>query len=217
MRNLRFSNIFFAFAVLLVVPSANAATWATISGRVLTQTGTPVCAMVLANGQHIFSCDGSGDYNLYVPLDSGNLITLQVFASGFAPYRDSLTAGQAIGYNTYMDRDTSGRTFSVNHTEFPSFPSGWAVVSGTIDDNGTPLCAMILINGQSMFSCNQNLGQFSLDVPLDNNGNITLQAFVAGFQPHRETFPGPSGKTFNQLQTERLIGTWDFSPCVISI
>jgi len=173
--------------------------------------------MVLANGQHMFSCDGLGNYNLSVPLDSRSLVTLQVFASGFAPDMDSLTAGQAIDYNCYMDRDTSDRTFRVIHNEYSSSSTGWAVVSGTIGDNGTPLCAMILINGQSMFSCNENLGRYSLNVPLDSRGNITLQAFVAGFQPHRETFPGPSVKPFNQVQTEHLIGTWDFFYTISSL
>jgi hypothetical protein len=201
MKKSRLLGIFFTFAILLVVTSTNAATWTTIDGRVLTQTGTPVCAMVLANGQHMFSCGGVGNYDLYVPLDSDGLITLQVFASGFAPFRQTLTAGQAVGYYVYMDLDTSGRTFWITHNEFPSSRNGWVLVNGNIGFDSTPLCAMILINGQSMFSCNQNLGRYSLEVPLDNNGNVTLQAFVAGFTPYRETFgsqivPGLSFRSF---------------------
>jgi hypothetical protein len=216
MKKSRLLGIFFSFAILLVVTSTNAATWTTINGRVLTQTGEPICAMVLANGQHMFSCGGIGNYDLYVPLDSDGLITLQVFAAGFAPFRQILTAGQAIGYNVFMNRDVSGRAFRITHNQFSSSRTGWAVVSGNIDSNGTPICAMILINGQSMFSCNQNLGRYSLEVPLDSSGNVTLQAFVAGFQPHRETFPGPSVKPINQVQTERLIGTWDFFYTILS-
>ena len=57
-----------------------------ISGRVVLQsTDTPVCAMVLANGNNMFSCDGSGSYALEFPLDSDGRFTLQVYASGFAP------------------------------------------------------------------------------------------------------------------------------------
>ena len=56
------------------------------SGRVLLQdTGTPVCAMVLANGQYQFSCDGTGNYKLNVPLDDDGQFKLQVYADGFAP------------------------------------------------------------------------------------------------------------------------------------
>jgi hypothetical protein len=57
-----------------------------ISGMVLVQnTGTPVCAMVLANGQYVFSCDGSGNYKLNIPLDDKGQFKLQVYADGFAP------------------------------------------------------------------------------------------------------------------------------------
>jgi len=57
-----------------------------ISGSVLLQnTQTPICAMVLANGQFQFSCDGNGDYSLNVPLDDNGQFKLQVYADGFAP------------------------------------------------------------------------------------------------------------------------------------
>jgi len=57
-----------------------------ISGSVLLQdTQTPICAMVLANGQFMFSCDGSGSYALNIPLDSNGQFKLQVYADGFAP------------------------------------------------------------------------------------------------------------------------------------
>ena len=57
-----------------------------ISGSVLLQnTQTPICAMVLANGQFMFSCDGSGRYALNIPLDNNGQFKLQVYADGFAP------------------------------------------------------------------------------------------------------------------------------------
>ena len=57
-----------------------------ISGKVLQQNSqTPVCAMVLANGQHMFSCDGAGSYALNIPLDNNGQLKLQVYADGFAP------------------------------------------------------------------------------------------------------------------------------------
>ena len=57
-----------------------------ISGAVLLQdTQTPICAMVLANGQFMFSCDGSGKYALNIPLDTNGQFKLQVYADGFAP------------------------------------------------------------------------------------------------------------------------------------
>jgi hypothetical protein len=57
-----------------------------ISGSVLLQNSqTPICAMVLANGQFMFSCDGSGSYALNIPLDNNGQFKLQVYADGFAP------------------------------------------------------------------------------------------------------------------------------------
>jgi hypothetical protein len=57
-----------------------------ISGKVLLQdTQTPICAMVLANGQFMFTCDGTGNYALNIPLDGNGQFKLQVYADGFAP------------------------------------------------------------------------------------------------------------------------------------
>lgn len=57
-----------------------------IAGRILLQdTDIPVCALVLANGSHMFSCDGSGSYALDFPLDANGQYKLQVYADGFAP------------------------------------------------------------------------------------------------------------------------------------
>jgi hypothetical protein len=180
--------LFMSALAMGAIQRAESAVWTSMDGRVLAQTGEPVCAMVLANGQHIFSCDGNGTYGLWVPLDSSGNITLQVFATGFAPFRQTITAGQAVNNDVRMDRDTTGRAFTITHFVSAPLPNGWVTVSGTIHENSTPVCAMILINGQRMFSCNQDLGQYSLAVPRDSNGHITLQAFAAGFMPHRDTF-----------------------------
>ena len=57
-----------------------------ITGTVLIQNSqTPICTMVLANGQHMFSCDGTGNYALNIPLDNNGQFKLQVYADGFAP------------------------------------------------------------------------------------------------------------------------------------
>jgi hypothetical protein len=57
-----------------------------ISGQILLQnSNTPICAMVLANGQFQFSCDGTGNYALNIPLDANGQFKLQVYADGFAP------------------------------------------------------------------------------------------------------------------------------------
>ncbi len=57
-----------------------------ISGRVFDQLDRDVvCSMVLANGQYTFTCDGTGNYSLNVPLDANGQYKLAVYAQGFAP------------------------------------------------------------------------------------------------------------------------------------
>jgi hypothetical protein len=64
----------------------SAGMWINISGAVFLQNSqTPVCAMVLANGQHVFTCDGTGNYAMRIPLDTNGQFKLQVYADGFAP------------------------------------------------------------------------------------------------------------------------------------
>jgi len=44
---------------------------------------------------------------------------------------------------------------------------------------------MVLANGQYTFSSAGN-GEYELEVPLDENGQITLFGFADGFQPFKE-------------------------------
>ena len=68
-----------------------------ISGQVLLQNSqTPVCAMVMANGKYMFSCDGSGSYALNIPLDTNGRFKLQVYADGFAPAIQAFDEFQAV-------------------------------------------------------------------------------------------------------------------------
>ena len=46
-----------------------------ISGNV-TYKNTPVCAMVLANGQYQFTCSGDGSFDIDDPLDSNGQVTI---------------------------------------------------------------------------------------------------------------------------------------------
>ena len=68
-----------------------------ISGKVLLQNSqTPICAMVLANGQYMFTCDGTGNYALSIPLDTNGQFKLQVYADGFAPNTQTFNEFQAM-------------------------------------------------------------------------------------------------------------------------
>jgi hypothetical protein len=69
-----------------------------------------------------------------------------------------------------------------------STPANWARITGTVTLGGESLCAMVLANGQYMFSCGANNGVYDLTVPLDGNGQITLYVFVSGKRPYKQTF-----------------------------
>jgi len=161
-----------------------------IAGEVIYE-GAPLCAMVLANGQHMFTCgENLGGYSLEVPLDENGEITLYGFASGFSPFKIVLTAGRALDFDLKMTR-ASADSKEVNitiHSDPGTTNPNWVRISGTVAYDGTPLCAMVLANGQSMFSCRDDLGTFDLEVPLDGNGEITLFGFCSGFAPYKEVF-----------------------------
>ena len=75
----------------------SAGEWINIYGKVLVRDTTqPVCAMVLANGQYMFSCDGTGSYFLKIPLDNNGQFKLQAYADGFAPTIQTFDEFQAI-------------------------------------------------------------------------------------------------------------------------
>jgi hypothetical protein len=168
------------------------------SGRVIYES-TPLCALVLINGQSEFSCGGDGRFDLNVPLDANGMVTVQVFASGFAPSNRILPPEDVSGLLVEMFRVSNGRTFEVNSTCSSTGQAGRAFISGTVQAGSASVCALILANGQKMFSCEANLGQFALDVPLDNDGNVELQIFADGFSPYTKALRGcaPSGNPNN--------------------
>jgi hypothetical protein len=171
--------------------------WAIISGTISLADGTPLCAMALANGQSMFTCgDDLGLYYLDVPLDENNEITLFGFCSGMEPFKVILTPEEAWSYDISMARDDQSREIEVTvQTEPGTTNPDWFRISGTVSYDGIPLCAMVLANGQHIFSCGANLGTFDLEVPLDGNGKITLFCFCFGFAPYKDVFM-PSDKIY---------------------
>jgi len=166
--------------------------WVTIRGEV-TYNGTPVCAMVLANGQYMFTCkpgDDFGKYELDVPLDANGEITIQAFVSGLAPFRQTTDESDLtidIDMQATDPEKKSPDVTTANQSD-ASTPANWERIIGTVSMGGSPLCAMVLANGQHMFSCGANDGVYDLTVPLDGNGQITLFVFVSGMRPYKQTF-----------------------------
>ncbi len=172
--------------------SGGSTDWVRISGSV-SYNDAPVCAMVLANGQYMFSCkegEDFGKYELDVPLDSNGDITVQAFVSGLAPFRMTTTPSSSpfdIDMQLASPESQSATVTTVIESD-ESTTAGWARITGTVSLDGTPLCAMVLANGQYMFSCGTNNGVYDLTVPLDSIGEITLFVFVSGLRPYNRTF-----------------------------
>ncbi|MFC1789132.1 endo-1,4-beta-xylanase [Thermodesulfobacteriota bacterium] len=153
--------------------------------------GNPLCAVILANGQYMFSCDPDGEYQLSVPLDPNGEITLFAFVDGLAPFKQTLTPSEALDFDIEMElANPESKTPTVTRTEPENVdnPPGWVKIAGSVSLNGTPLNAMVLANGQYMFSSGDKLpvGDYELVVPLDQGAMITLFVFVDGLQPYKE-------------------------------
>jgi len=154
------------------------ADWETIQGTV-TYNGTPLCAMILANGEYMFSCDPDGEYELYVPLDDNGEITLFAFVDGLAPFKITSAPSFLPSYIEMEPATPDSQKPAVTATKVEGDISGWATIAGSVSLDGIPLCAMVLANGEYMFSCDPD-GEYGLEVPLDGNGQITLFVFVDG-------------------------------------
>jgi hypothetical protein len=77
-----------------------------------------------------------------------------------------------------------------------------SVKLGTIDAS-----ALVLANGQSMFSSGSSLGHYELVVPLDVNGRITLMCFASGCAPIKEILTPTGSVTVRNIQLQRSSST----------
>jgi len=159
----------------------------TIQGTV-TYNGMPVCTMVLANGQYMFTCSGDGSFNLDVPLDPDTgQITVFAFCEGLAPFEQVIFPAEGHGMQIELASGEGGSGMDVTST-ITAINTTWVRIEGTVSYNGTPVCAMVLANGQYMFTCSGD-GSYSLDVPLDpDDGSATLFSFCSGLPPFKYVY-----------------------------
>lgn len=143
-----------------------------------------------------------------------------------------------------MDRNNviktgAKRLLSLVYLSLASMSSAFAVdLQGTVETaNGTPVCALALASGRSVFTCNSQ-GSFNLsDLSTESDGTITLQVYADGFYPNITTLSafnvqqvvmkpaevcdggGGSGSgtepLTNKQQTERLIGDWEMISTIV--
>ncbi|MCP4110031.1 MAG: hypothetical protein GY749_31670 [Desulfobacteraceae bacterium] len=182
LKKIRVSIIFLA-VVFMTFGTGFTAEWVNITGDVH-YGDTPLCAMVLANGQYRFSCGSDGKYDMDVPLGEDGKITLYSFCEGFAPFKAVLDPWEAQYYNISMSlAPADSLSINLGAAIAPSSAKpGWYKLSGKAMHGDTPLCA--LANGQHMFSCGGD-GSYNLEVPLNSEGKITLYGFCEGFAPYK--------------------------------
>ena len=162
-----FFVVFYVFSLFFFCNSISFAAnndWTNINGTV-SYNGTPVCAMVLANGQYMFTCSGDGSFNLDVPLDGNGQITVFAFCEGLAPFEQVIYPAEGQGMQIELASGEGGSGMDVTST-LTTINTTWVKLEGTVSYDGTPVCAMVLANGQYMFTCSGD-GSYSLDVPID--------------------------------------------------
>ena len=124
-----------------------------------------------------------------LPRENNGTVKRQIYADGFFPKIDILSG--TTDDDVVMTR--SGACPSYNDPYDPAVMPGSAGkridIAGKVllQDSQTPLCAMVLANGQYMFSCD-GTGGYALNIPLDNNGQFKLQVYADGFAPTIQTF-----------------------------
>jgi len=122
-----------------------------ISGSITNNLGTPICGLVLANGQFVFSCSPAGTYSLDVRLDSAGQVTLFALAEGHFPFKVVLgggghydivlqSASSAGPANPNRDKTSQllGGTWTYTYTILSTFSDSYTFtnVSGTPDKDG---------------------------------------------------------------------------------
>ena len=146
--------------------------------------------MVLASAQYMFSCNPPGVFSLSgLPREDNGTVKRQIYADGFFPKIDTLTqsgdeavvmtrSGVCPNYNTPYDPAV-----------VPGSAGKWIDITGKVllQNSQMPICAMVLANGQKMFSCD-GTGNYNLRIPLDNNGQFKLQIYADGFAPITQRF-----------------------------
>jgi len=125
-------------------------------GTIKTANGQDICAMVLGSGKFMFSCNPISVLSLTGLLrENDSTVKRQIYADGFFPKIDILI--DSVDETVIMTH--SGACPSYNASYDPGFFPDSAgkrinIVGKVLSQNSqTPICAMVLVNGKHMFSC----------------------------------------------------------------
>ena len=175
--------------VLSPVPAAYAA-GADLSGSIKTTKNADICAMVLASGQFMFSCNPNGVFSLAgLPSEKDGTIKRQIYADGFLPKIDRLPGSRQDSVILNRSGVCPEYNAPYNPGSFPNSAFKRINIAGKVLLQGSqaPLCALVLANGQHMFTCDGS-GSYAMNIPLDNNGQFKLQVYADPFAPTIQTF-----------------------------
>ncbi|MDG4551258.1 MAG: BACON domain-containing carbohydrate-binding protein [Candidatus Contendobacter sp.] len=182
-------------------------------GTLVDANGQSACGLALASGRCVFTCGpGSlrceggvdslplGQFDLTdLPTETDGTLTLQTFVFGSLPGRQVV---RSDGTAQLVNSDAaSSNSRALNPSVSAVSPGGRYRLLGTlVDANGQPACGLALASGRCVFTCgpgslrceggasNLPLGQFELtDLPTEADGTLTLQTFVFGSLPGRQS------------------------------
>lgn len=181
-----------------------------LSGTIKTDTGLDICAMVLASGQYMFSCNPIGDFSLAgLPREPDGTVKRQIYADGFLPKINVLT-GTATSEAVMLENAGTCTSYNMPYSPgtYPGSAGTWIDISGNVylQNSSTPICAMVLANGQYMFSCDGS-GSYNLHIPLDADGQFKMQVYADGF--------APSIQYFDEYQTNNTVKMARASECQV--
>lgn len=188
--------------VLSPVPATYAA-GADLSGTIKTSNGTDICAMVLASGQFMFSCNPNGVFSFTgLSRENNGTVKRQIYADGFFPKIDILPDSSNDVVVIARSGNCPEYNAPYNPGVFPNSAFKPVNIGGKVRVQGsaTPVCALVLANGQHMFSCD-GTGSFELNILLDSNGQFKLQVYADGFAPMTQTLD--EFKTTNDVRMAR--------------
>jgi hypothetical protein len=162
-----------------------------LNGSIKTAEDQDICAIVIASGKHMFSCDPGSSYVLTDLPREGEWdasVSRHVYADGFFPKVEKVYGSvfeKVVLEPAYCPKFNPPTHPGVN----PGSANKEVTISGKVlvHDSQTPVCAMVLANGSYMFSCDGN-GSYALTFPLDANGQYTLQVYADGFAPVALTY-----------------------------
>jgi len=161
-----------------------------LSGTIKTDTGEDVCALVLASGRFMFSCNPNGVFSIVgLPREQNGTFKRQIYADGFFPKVNVLP--DSVDEAVVMTRSGVCPKYNppANPGFFPDAAGKRLNISGKVllQNSQTPICAMVLANGKFMFTCD-GTGNYALNIPLDANGQFKLQVYADGFAPTIQVF-----------------------------